>query len=575
MEEIYGYGKGELIGKPVSVLNPQPEMANEMVSTLIKTGSWEGEVAQIKKTKEIFPALLSLSTVKDEKGNPIAMMGAIRDITERKRAEEKIQQQNEFLSSMLDSLTHPFYVIDANDYTVKLANQAAKMGDLSENTTCHLLTHNSRQPCHGADHVCPLEEVKKTKKPAVVEHLHYDKDGNTRIVEIHGYPIFDSEGNVIQMIEYCLDITERKQSEWELVKTNQYLDAIFSSTREAIFTLTLKRHILTCNRAAVEMFGYPESAMLGKTTARFYPSRKAYLDTGKSLFPALEEKGFFSEELEMRRANGEVFPADVLTSILKLGEEPLGMVSVVRDVTERRRAEQQIFEYKELNRMKSNLLSTVSHEFRTPLATIKGYSSMLLDYDQRLERAEKLESLASIASTVDRLNELVERLLDMSRLESGMLELRKAPTSISKLVQQTAKESQLRAPAYRIVSRRDKRLPRVKLDAYRIRQVLDNLIENALKYSPEGTEVTIEARRAGPELLLKVTDQGIGIPTEELPTVFDRMYRIEQRTTAQAKGIGLGLAICRGLVEAHGGRIWAESTEGKGSTFTFTLPLKR
>jgi len=137
------------------------------------------------------------------------------EVTERKRVEKKIQQQNEFLSSVLDSLTHPFYVIDANDYTVKLANQAAKMGDLSENLTCHRIIYNSHKPCRGADHVCPLNEVKKTKKPAVVEHIHSDKDGNTRNVEIHGYPIFDSEGNVIQMIEYCLDITERKQMEEE------------------------------------------------------------------------------------------------------------------------------------------------------------------------------------------------------------------------------------------------------------------------------------------------------------------------------------------------------------------------
>jgi len=137
------------------------------------------------------------------------------EVTERKRVEKKIQQQNEFLSSVLDSLTHPFYVIDANDYTVKLANQAAKIGDLSENLTCHRIIYNSHKPCRGADHVCPLNEVKKTKKPAVVEHIHSDKDGNTRNVEIHGYPIFDSEGNVIQMIEYCLDITERKQMEEE------------------------------------------------------------------------------------------------------------------------------------------------------------------------------------------------------------------------------------------------------------------------------------------------------------------------------------------------------------------------
>jgi len=137
------------------------------------------------------------------------------DITERKRAEELIQQQNRFLTDIFESLTHPFYVVDANDYTIKMANRAAKLGDLSKASTCYALTHKRDKPCAGV-HVCPLEEVKKTGKPVVVEHIHYDKDGNPRNIEVHGYPIIDTKGNVIRMIEYGLDITERKQMESEL-----------------------------------------------------------------------------------------------------------------------------------------------------------------------------------------------------------------------------------------------------------------------------------------------------------------------------------------------------------------------
>ncbi len=161
--------------------------------------------------------------LKEEKLLIDAVAERLGDITERKRMEEKIQQQNKFLSNILNSLTHPFYVVDANDYTIKMANPAAKMGNLSENATCHALTHKSSKPCGDIDHVCPLEEVKKTKKPVVVEHIHYDEDGNARNIEVHGYPIFDSEGNVIQMIEYCLDIAERKRAEEELRKTYQEL----------------------------------------------------------------------------------------------------------------------------------------------------------------------------------------------------------------------------------------------------------------------------------------------------------------------------------------------------------------
>jgi signal transduction histidine kinase len=128
-------------------------------------------------------------------------------------AEERVRQQNEFFTNVLESLTHPFYVLDANDYSIKIANSAAHLGDLSRHPTCYGLTHRRDRPCDGLEHTCPLQEVKKTKKPFTVEHTHYDADGNPRDVEVHAYPILDAEGNVVQMIEYSLDITERKRLE--------------------------------------------------------------------------------------------------------------------------------------------------------------------------------------------------------------------------------------------------------------------------------------------------------------------------------------------------------------------------
>lgn len=138
------------------------------------------------------------------------------EIAERSRAENQIKQQNEFLNHILESLPHPFYVLDASDYTIKMANSAAALGELTEHTTCYALTHRRSLPCDGSEHTCPLQMVKETKKPVIVEHVHFDKEGNPRNVEVHGYPIFDERGNVTQMIEYSLDITERKELEREL-----------------------------------------------------------------------------------------------------------------------------------------------------------------------------------------------------------------------------------------------------------------------------------------------------------------------------------------------------------------------
>lgn len=131
-------------------------------------------------------------------------------------AESELRRQNAFFHHMLESLTHPFYVLDANTYEIILANSAARLGDLSAKPTCYALTHRRSTPCAGTEHTCPLQEIKRTKQPVTVEHIHFDKDGNPRQMEVHAYPIFDEQGNVVQMIEYSLDISERKRLEQEV-----------------------------------------------------------------------------------------------------------------------------------------------------------------------------------------------------------------------------------------------------------------------------------------------------------------------------------------------------------------------
>ncbi|MBA7679597.1 Sensor protein kinase WalK [subsurface metagenome] len=223
--------------------------------------------------------------------------------------------------------------------------------------------------------------------------------------------------------------------------------------------------------------------------------------------------------------------------------------------------------------MRTELLSNVSHELRTPLATVKGYSTMLLDYDRRLRRDEKRKYLRFIDKASDRLVELIDQLLDMSRLEAGLTEIKKEPASISRLIKEVVAETQVRKPGRQLVMDLPKRLPRSNIDARRIRQVLENLIDNAIKYSGEEMEVVISARQVRRKLLVSVTDRGIGIPGDDLPRVFDRIYRTRQRKVIEVGGAGLGLSICQKLVEAHKGRIWIESEEGKGTAVFFTLPL--
>jgi len=146
------------------------------------------------------------------------------DITDRKKAEETIQQQNEFLMNVLESLTQPFYVIDANDYTVIMANSAAQFGTLKKKSKCYELTHRRDNPCKGIKHKCPMKEIIKTKKSIIAEHEHFTKNGRLKHFEVHGYPLFDKDGNITQIIEYTIDITKRKQAEKKIKKIQKDLE---------------------------------------------------------------------------------------------------------------------------------------------------------------------------------------------------------------------------------------------------------------------------------------------------------------------------------------------------------------
>ncbi|HDK17188.1 MAG TPA: HAMP domain-containing protein [Nitrospirae bacterium] len=139
------------------------------------------------------------------------------NIADRKKAEKEIMRQNELMNNILNSLTHPFYVIDASDYTIKMANPAARFGVLNGKSTCYSLTHHRSEPCNSAEHPCVIKKIKRTGEPATVEHIHYDSEGNASITEIHGYPIFDRNGNIVQVIEYTFDITGRKTAEDKLI----------------------------------------------------------------------------------------------------------------------------------------------------------------------------------------------------------------------------------------------------------------------------------------------------------------------------------------------------------------------
>jgi K+-sensing histidine kinase KdpD len=233
---------------------------------------------------------------------------------------------------------------------------------------------------------------------------------------------------------------------------------------------------------------------------------------------------------------------------------------------------------REAERVKSLLLTTVSHELRTPLATLKGSTSLLIEHHNRIDSESIVQYLQDIEEETDKLTELISNLLEMSRLDAGILQIQPQSIDLIQVVQGTVNAARIRIKTHELALRIPSVLPTCYGDAWRIQQILANLLDNAAKYSPSGTKIEIRAFSEGDELVVSVKDHGRGIAKEHLENIFDRFYQIDQtsnnsnRGDAGRRGIGLGLSICKGLVEAHGGRIWVESTEGVGSTFFFSLP---
>jgi len=226
---------------------------------------------------------------------------------------------------------------------------------------------------------------------------------------------------------------------------------------------------------------------------------------------------------------------------------------------------------RELDSMRTEFLANVSHELRTPLAVIKGSANSLLQPDVIFDEQTRRDFLSSIDKDADTLTRLVDDLLMMSRLEADALEVKRKRHKLAEVIYAIKDRLDNLTARHHLRIEIPDRIPLVSIDEVRIGEVLTNLVENAVKFSDENTTITIEVHSNGKEVVLSVTDEGIGIPQELHHKIFERFFQGNGRKTGRRKGTGLGLAICRGIVEAHGGKIWVSNETAKGTRFSFSL----
>jgi signal transduction histidine kinase len=241
-----------------------------------------------------------------------------------------------------------------------------------------------------------------------------------------------------------------------------------------------------------------------------------------------------------------------------------------------KKIEEQIKQLKKLDKIKSNFLNITSHELRTPISAIKGYIQMILKEKLGEINDEQKKSLEIALRNANRLDNLIQDLLDISRLDSGRMKFIPEKTNINNMIKETVETMKTLADKkqIKINTMIDQNLPDLTIDGERIKQVIINLLNNAIKFSPNSSTIKIYVRKKQDEILVEIEDLGRGIPENQKDNIFDAFYQVKSNEDKKLGGVGLGLAISRGIILAHGGRIWIESTIGKGSKFTFTLPLK-
>ena len=227
------------------------------------------------------------------------------------------------------------------------------------------------------------------------------------------------------------------------------------------------------------------------------------------------------------------------------------------------------------NRLKAELISTLAHEMRTPLTSIKGYSTALLMEEASFSPESQREFLQIIDEETDVLQDLIRDLLESSIIDAGLLKLEPQPVRLHRLARDVVEDAARRNSRHRFLVDFPAGFPLVEADPRRVEQVLRNLLDNAVKYSPEAGLVVVRGEALANEVVISVADQGVGIAPEDLNRLFEKFFRVKTGLGRHVVGSGLGLPIARTIVESHGGRIWAESQVGQGSTFYFTLPLAR
>jgi len=526
-----------------------------------------------------------IRVIHDHDGKPSVAQGFLIDITARKSSELALTESESRFRGLVANIPGTVFRCDIDaDWTMEFLSDGIE--DLVGYPSTDFIGNRARSFAsiiHPEDReqlVAEIDASVSDRRPYTTDYRVVHRDGSVRHVIEQGQAVLNADGRV-RLDGAIFDVTERKRAEIESLK----LAAIVESSDHAIVSTQLDGTVTSWNQGAEALFGYTAAEMVGESISKLAPEGKenepltnlgAVLESGEGRF-------------EATRVRKDGTPVDIsltVSAVRNPAGEIVSIAAIAQDITDRKRAEQERAEFTreleaqnerllELDRLKDEFVALVSHELRTPLTSIRGYLELVLDGEAGAVTDEQRQFLGIVERNANRLLDLVGDLLFLAQIEAGKLSLEVGSVDFAAVAAESVETARPLAEEKRItLTLATSPVPALAGDAARLAQLLDNLISNAVKFTPEGGRVDVRASSSRGNAILEVRDTGMGIPAEEQEHVFERFFRTTRATEQAIQGTGLGLAICKAIVHAHGGQITLASSEGEGATFRVAIPIR-
>jgi PAS domain S-box-containing protein len=592
-ESLTGWRQAEAAGNPMDlvfdIVNKETRRPGENpVKKVFREGKIVGladhTILRSKSGKE-FDIEDSAAPILTDTGETFGVVLVFRDITDKKLAEEETRRQKDLLQLILASVADGVVVADTNG-TFLLFNAAAErlvgIGAINAPPDQWSDQYGSFLP-DGVTLYPPSElplvrAMRGENVDAVELFIRNANVPDGRLLSITGRPLKGEDGSLKGGVVVFQDISERKRTEEALRQSEERFRLLVSEVTDyAILMLDPEGRVASWNAGAERIKGYKPNEIIGQHFSSFYSPEE--VQQGK---PAYElrvaaEQGRFAEEGWRLRKDGSRFWANVVITALRDATGSLrGFGKVTRDFTERKRAEELMLHAKEqaerTSQFKDQFLSTMSHELRTPLNAVLGFSDLLADERYGPLNEKQRRYINHIHTGGKHLLSLISDILDLSKIEAGRMELALESLSLDGAFAEVLSVMQpLADKKSHVLSANAEPGLAVRADATRFKQVLMNLLGNALKFTPNGGRIELAARLTNGNVRVEVRDNGPGIPPDEQKRIFEAFYRLRE-SGKKNEGTGLGLAITQRLVELHGGQLGLDSQLGQGSCFYFSLP---